>query len=386
MPTATAQTATVTWEGTSVDVPTIVRELARVAREAGLAAAGGDPDRLHTTRASVMNLVVNASEKAAVDEASILVQELGVIHPSRAIIVTATPDASGSRLDAQVTAIAHAIPGTNRQLSYEEIRLTAFGELAQHVDSVVTTLLLPGVPVFIWWPGDPPMQHALLEQMVELCDRMIVDSGDFTSSARDVAGLAQVSREQRSQCAVSDLNWARLTPWRELLAQLYDLPHVRPFFAMPTRITVSSDGSGGTPAGFSAQALLLAGWLCARLGWAPVRLDGASLRCDASGRSLEIVFESEVGARGGQRALARFTLAGEIHGTRATIAIRSDGGAEGLSVDVDVEGEASVRHTAHFPARTGALLLCEELEVFSHDDVYEESLAVAGAIAARVGA
>lgn len=72
MPTVIAQPATVTWEGSAVDVPTIVRELARVAREAGVAAAG-NPDRLHTTRTSVMNLVVYAAGRTAVDEASTLV-------------------------------------------------------------------------------------------------------------------------------------------------------------------------------------------------------------------------------------------------------------------------------------------------------------------------
>lgn len=295
--------------------------------------------------------------------------------------MSASPEAAGSSLDARVTATAHTIPGTDRQLSYEEIRLTAAGEVAEHVDSVVVPFLLPGVPVFVWWPGDPPMQHALLEQMTELCDRLVVDSGDFTDAARDVAGLAQVSRERRSQCAVSDLNWSRLTPWRELLAQLYDLPHVRPFLATPARITVVSDG-GGTPAGLSAQALLLIGWLCARLGWTPRHLEGSSLHGDASGRSLEIVFEPAAMAGGGNGSLSSIVLTGEIHGTRATIAIRGDDNAAGLRADVTEDGEPGVQHTAHFPARTDSLLLSEELEVFSHNDVYEESLAVAGAIAA----
>ena len=72
---------------------------------------------------------------------------------------------------------------------------------------------------------------------------------------------------QHTTTAVSDLSWTRLTPWRRLIAQFFDSPSLQPYLDRLTAVDIEHD------AGSAAQALLLAGWLAARLGWRPEAKD-----------------------------------------------------------------------------------------------------------------
>src|SRR5438094_907659 len=69
---------------------------------------------------------------------------------------------------------------------------------------------------------------------------------------------------------VTDFNWTRITPWRELVMQFFDVPAGRPFLDRITGIrvgfAVDADGREIHP----SQALLFVGWLASRLGWTAV--------------------------------------------------------------------------------------------------------------------
>ena len=150
---------------------------------------------------------------------------------------------------------------------YEQILARVRGDFDERVASVVIPLLVPDLPVFLWWTGTPPSDARRLDDLVELADRFIVDSADF---ARADVTLPQIARLEGLHVGITDLNWARLTHWRELIAQFFDVPAWRPFL----------DGVVGLRAGFAvdmdgrdihpSQALLLLGWLASCLGWRTV--------------------------------------------------------------------------------------------------------------------
>src|SRR5437773_1322735 len=133
--------------------------------------------------------------------------------------------------------------------------------------SVGIPLLVPDLPVFLWWTGTPPSDGRHVDDLVTLADRLIVDSADF---ARADLTLPEVARLARFRVGITDLNWARLTDWRELIAQFFDVPAWRPFLNGITGIragfAVDMDGRDIHP----SQALLLLGWLASRLAWRPV--------------------------------------------------------------------------------------------------------------------
>jgi glucose-6-phosphate dehydrogenase assembly protein OpcA len=65
---------------------------------------------------------------------------------------------------------------------------------------------------------------------------------------------------------ISDLSWARLTPWRELIAQFFDAPAMLPHLEVIERVVVEYEARAGEAID-RTQALMLVGWLGSRLGW-----------------------------------------------------------------------------------------------------------------------
>ena len=166
-------------------------------------------------------------------------------HPSRTIVLVPEPDADDA-LEASVE--VEAFPGGGlRQVAVETIRVRLRGRRAAAPASVVQPLLLPDLPVFLRWRGLPPFGEEPFEQLIDVVDRLIVDSTEWPGLPEPYARLAKVF----DRAVVSDIAWARTSRWRPQLASLW------PEIGGVRRIKVT---------GTQAQACLLAGWLRSRLG------------------------------------------------------------------------------------------------------------------------
>src|SRR5919199_6436057 len=170
-----------TWQGSSVDVAAIEAALAQLWTQAGQRPEGG---RRHPAiRSSVMNLVVYASRAEDAVLVTDAIAALTERHPSRTICVVADPNGPTSSLDASVTTRCSA--ADSGRLCWEQIQITAHGATVAHVPGVVIPLVRPDLPTYLWWIGEPPCEAELFRRMVDLCDRLIVDSSVF---ARPIAG------------------------------------------------------------------------------------------------------------------------------------------------------------------------------------------------------
>jgi glucose-6-phosphate dehydrogenase assembly protein OpcA len=166
-------------------------------------------------------------------------------HPSRTIVLV--PDCeAGDALQGDVE--VETFPsGEGRQVAVETIRLRLCGSRASAPASIVQPLLLPDLPVFLRWRGLPPFGETEFEQLVDVVDRLIVDSTEWPGLPEPYAQLAEVF----DRVVVSDIAWARTSRWRPQLASLW------PGIGGVKRIKVT---------GTRAQACLIAGWLRSRLG------------------------------------------------------------------------------------------------------------------------
>jgi Glucose-6-P dehydrogenase subunit len=120
--------------------------------------------------------------------------------------------------------------------------------------SIVQPLLVSDLPVFIRWRGEPPWGAPELDQLVDIVDRLIVDSTEWDDLPFPYRHLVELF----PRTAVSDIAWARTSRWRTLLASLW-----------PTSPTSERFACTGT----AAQAWLLAGWLRSRLGRDDIALE-----------------------------------------------------------------------------------------------------------------
>ena len=179
-----------------------------------------------------------------VEAAEDVLSGLAERHPSRTLVLFPQPDDEDG-LDGNVEVDVYPA-GEGRQICTETIRIKLKGPRAAAPASVVQPLLLPDLPAFLRWRGLPPFGAPELEQLVDVVDRLIVDSTEWPNLPESYRGLVDIF----DRVAVSDIAWARTDRWRPMLASLW------PEIGGVKRIRVE---------GTAAQANLLAGWLRSRL-------------------------------------------------------------------------------------------------------------------------
>jgi hypothetical protein len=197
-------------------------------------------------RTSVMTHIAWVPEPW-LDKARAALAGMGERHPSRTIVLVPDSDAGTNRIDATASLQRYEIPGVEQNICSEVIELRLLGTRAKAPASIVEPLLISDLPVFLRWRGEPPWGAPELEQLVDLTDRLIVDSTEWDEVPFPYSHLVQLF----DRTAVSDIAWARTSRWRMLLASLW------PGIADVRTIRVR---------GTAAQAELLAGWLRSRLG------------------------------------------------------------------------------------------------------------------------
>jgi glucose-6-phosphate dehydrogenase assembly protein OpcA len=258
------------WDTTGNEV---VKALSAERRNAGGVASG-----------LALTLIAAVDEKR-VREAEAAAATAAAMHPCRLLIVvrSSLPATSAtnaeSRLDAEIVVGGRLGPA-------EAVVMRMHGRLTRHAESVVIPLLAPDVPVVTWWHETPPDRIAT-DPLGVLAERRITD---VTQSADPVGALHQRAEDYAN--GDTDLAWTRTTSWRALLAGAMD--------TVTTRVSaVQITAAEGDP-----TALLLRGWLQARLGITPTMAVGGEeihmveLRLD-NGEEISVVRE------GGSARLAR---------------------------------------------------------------------------------
>jgi glucose-6-phosphate dehydrogenase assembly protein OpcA len=218
-------------------------------------------DEVRPVRTAVLSLVCVCLDAAAADGTDEVVHRLADNHPARVILVIADRDAKPDGIAADLALECNAIGGAD-QICAESVRLVVHGTPALHLTSVVTPLLLPDVPVVLWLTGAPPLEQALHGEAIEVCERIVIDSDAYPDPLDALRAIDDAER-RHGRIPVGDLAWARLLPWRELLAASFDGRDMQPFLHGVRHVVVESCGTRP-----SSEAWLLAGWLASRLDWA----------------------------------------------------------------------------------------------------------------------
>ena len=362
------------WGAPAASITAIERDLARLRRAA---VAHAKERGQSVARAAVLNLVVYAEREVHARRAADSIGQLALRHPSRAIVVLGDREREGAEARIQLHCHVQQDDGQD-QICYEQILARVRGDYDARVASVVTPLLVPDLPVFLWWTGTPPAKAQRMDDLLALSDRLIFDSADF---ARPDRTLAEISGFAPQGVAMTDLNWARLTPWRELVAQFFDVPVWREYLdhLVGVRIGfgVDMDGRDIHP----SQALLLFTWIASRLGWHAVE----SLAPSEAGGLLFRIARAD-GASVMVRLRPRFERGvetGDVSGIRLQASRGGDTAEFVLKLSLDrrhvtataiVGGAQRSERVVPFPDLGIQALLGEELTIAGSDRVYEDAL------------
>ncbi len=149
---------------------------------------------------------------------------------------------------------------------YEEIRISVSTSNLNRVPYLILSYLLPDLPVFLLWGQDPSIEKEVLPSLLHMANRLIVDS----ETTDDLHRFSQqiLSMHEQEQLDLIDLNWARISGWREVIGKVFDSEDRLQSLAKARNLTITYNEVKGLPAaGTQTQALYLQAWLADRFGW-----------------------------------------------------------------------------------------------------------------------
>lgn len=347
----------------TVPVERLSTELARLWADVGFEVERefGQPPQ-HT---DILTLIAIAHGRRDERTVAATFGHLAEAHPSReiAVLISPTADAITATLSARCRMAADG-----RVICYEVIELRVPEDQLDAVPSILAPLELYDVPTFLWWVGEVDLASDAFLRISALAERLIIDSSRFEDGVGALrAYRAFLSRESRT-CTASDLTWTRATAWRELIAQSFDNPLAVDLLWGIQSVEIDFDPDA------ESQALLLAGWLAARLGWSHFGAQrlGSSIvarAISAQGAPVAVALNRQSAAGVGLRSV-RF-LARRIDAT-ARIAIRRRGGRLAGAV-CEMPGMRQER-IVPLASEEVPRLLNAELLVHTRDVVFEQSL------------
>lgn len=219
-----------------------------------------EEEKRAVTRAALWNVVAHTWNGEQHAHASEILGRASASVPQRTIVIRADPAGKGD-MSSWISANCHLIGGGDQQVCSEQVDIVATGERVLHVPPLVSSLLLPDMPVAVWWLGHLPPFDEYVETLLEHADRLIVDSAQF-DGASDFELVARIAGSTTT--APADLNWARIEEWRAATAMLFDPPGMRERLQHVVRVRVMS--GGGSSLGELSEAILYVSWLQAQLG------------------------------------------------------------------------------------------------------------------------
>jgi glucose-6-phosphate dehydrogenase assembly protein OpcA len=307
------------------------------------------------TRAQVMNLLVFAAGEKE-QEVTQALSDVANESPGRMIVLLHGSDAE---MSSWVNALCHLSSGGRKQVCCEQIMIRGGDELPLQWSSAALPLFVPDLPRFLWWHDSLKENTKLLNILCESVDRLIIDS-----SQTDGFAIRALMKDKKDLLAISDLNWAGLTPWRTAIAGLYDHPQCRLCMESLSLIEIECE----TPFKECWQAQLLIGWIGSALQWKWG--EGQNL-INSKEAATRVMIQS---SKSSEEQLQRVRL---VSG-RSEFVISQELHCPYLRCEIFVEGKNLGSQVIHLPQRSISAHLSRELSILSHDQVYERTITFLG--------
>ncbi len=340
-------------------------------------------------RACAGNLITLAAGRDAAGHLLGVLPGVAQQHPLRSLVAfwsrgEAVPGLSRDvPLGAWISAQCSVPVAGGPQVCSEVITLAAVEGTEETVTNLLASILIPDLPVYIYLPCFTSALAGVAGRLADWTNLLILDSRNSGYRTTGQEGLLQLLSSPPGGIPVRDLQWSRLTAWRDLVSQFFDAPERRslPYLISDVEITAARPD----PAAIPSASLLLAGWLASRLAWV------ARSAGQEQGR-LVIRFDTDNGEAAASLLAAsaetdHVPLESVVLRTRTgqSFSVRLDRPSSCLTSGGAVDNNTEVRHTVPDEEWDEANLLVKELSIAGEDPGFQEALKQAITITAMLG-
>lgn len=219
-------------------------------------------------RACLFTLIIYAQYSERLDYYHYLVRTLMHEFPCRIIFVTGNAALGQEYLRTSVS--AESVEKLGHSITCELISIEAAGKHLERVPFIILPHIIPDIPVYLAWGMEPDQDSSTFKQLQKFATRIIYDS----DASNNLSGFIEtlLSRFENSKNTVIDLNWARLSEWRHVLAKTFYTEERLEQLSKSQKIDITynnvADPLIPDP---SLRSRYLQCWLAAKLGWSFIK-------------------------------------------------------------------------------------------------------------------
>ncbi len=354
-----------------VDFAGIEKELVSFWKSAGDTGHGG------VLRACSCNFFTFVRDRHKAEEFLPVIGQVSEWHPSRSIIACVEPEESLGPPDMHAWISAQcSIPlSGGPQVCCETITVAARVKARLDLPNTLLSLIVPDLPVYLYWRSFRIADKDVIERMARFSHLLIVDSHQSREDPLNRLQILQLLIDQPAGIPMRDLNWARITALRDLIAQFFDSAATSHLVHDISEVEITRNLSA--PGSIPTRTLLLTGWLASSLGWRRVSAersgDTRSSRWASGSGEVRVRFTGTVSRAGQASGISAITLRTR---SKAEFSVSIEQGSGCINAVALVEG-SRVDHTVPEESLDEPSLLIRELSQTGEDTIFKAALAEA---------
>lgn len=215
------------------------------------------------TKACLFNLIVYTHEPPRTQYFKEVIKMIMMQFPCRIIFIEGNLSSKENHLQVKVTTEKTE---NGRGIVCDQISIQASSQQINRVYFLLLPLFVPDLPIYLLWGQDPTTEYTILPHLQHFATRLIFDS-EATEDLQQFS-LDMLNQINSSSIPIVDMNWARISGWREVLAEVFDSPERFEQLASAKNIKIIyNDRLNDLFFRPATQAIYLQAWLSARLGW-----------------------------------------------------------------------------------------------------------------------
>ena len=237
-------------------------QIANVDQE--LAKLGAEGKKKGFIKGCLFNLIIYSQEQRRSEFLNDIVKTVTETFPCHIIFIECDQQSPHHFLKVDVE--EEIIKRDSSSIAFDRININCTSKYLHRVPSVVLPHFVPDLPIYLLWGQDPSQENEILPYLQKFASRLIFDS----DSSQDMRDFCQkmLSDPTLSTIPVTDMNWASLTSWREILYQIFDSSEKIEQLRNCKQITIRYNNKASEICHhIERRAVYLQGWLAAQLEW-----------------------------------------------------------------------------------------------------------------------
>lgn len=174
----------------------------------------------------------------------------------------------------------------------EKISIEVNGDYLNRLFFIILPYFVSDLPIYLIWGEDPSKDAGVLKSLESYANKIVFDAE--SSENLQKFSLEMLRRLDESSIEITDMNWARIRSWRQVLTQTFDSKERIDQLNAAKQIKITYNDRPSDPFLHpKTQAIYLQGWLAAQLKWQFDHVDYQSHGMTIYYKNIEVILQGE---------------------------------------------------------------------------------------------